>query len=262
MTSKLTGQRFGRLVAIKDIGSESNARVWEFLCDCGQTKTAKAIAVKFGNVRSCGCLASQNSSERKRSKLFGNIFGRLTVIECVGPNRFGAVVWACKCSCGNQCTATSTALLTGKKRSCGCLRSELAAKRQKAKKLPSDVKANNLKNSAAKQREIRKSNPVAVMHARLSRLHRHAIRQVGGIKSSPTFEMLGYSVHEFISHLERQFVKGMSWENMSEWQIDHIVPVKEAKTEADVIALNQLSNLRPMWAKENNAKKAKRTSLL
>lgn len=108
----------------------------------------------------------------------------------------------------------------------------------------------------------RRADPIAVMHARLSRLHRHALSQVGAIKTSPTFEQLGYTVAEFVTHIERQFVKGMGWHNMSEWQIDHIVPVSEAKTERDVIALNQLSNLRPMWAAENNAKKARRVSLL
>jgi len=100
------------------------------------------------------------------------------------------------------------------------------------------------------------------MHARLSRLHRHALRQVGAIKTSPTFEQLGYSVEAFVSHMERQFTRGMGWHNMKQWQIDHVVPVNSAKTVADVVALNQLSNLRPMWAKENNAKKARRTSLL
>lgn len=100
------------------------------------------------------------------------------------------------------------------------------------------------------------------MQARLSRLHRHALKQVGAIKTSPTFEQLGYTAEEFVVHIERQFVKGMGWNNMGDWQIDHIIPVSEAKNEADVVALNQLPNLRPMWSKENNRKKAKRTSLL
>jgi hypothetical protein len=100
------------------------------------------------------------------------------------------------------------------------------------------------------------------MQARLSRLHRHALAMVGAIKTSPTFEQLGYTAEEFVAHIERQFVKGMGWHNMREWQIDHIIPVSEAKTEQDVVALNQLSNLRPMWADQNNAKKDKRLSLI
>ena len=100
------------------------------------------------------------------------------------------------------------------------------------------------------------------MQARLSRLHRHALSQVGAIKTSPTFEALGYSASEFVAHIERQFAKGMGWHNMSQWQIDHILPISDAKTVEDVAALNQLPNLRPMWAPENNAKKNRRQSLL
>lgn len=184
--------------------------------------------------------------------------GRLLFTRLLRTNSHKHKVWEAICDCGNI-TETST---PSKTLSCGCLHRETISNIQKAKKLPAEIKAKSRKNSAAKQREKRKNSPLAVMQARLSRLHRHALRQVGAIKSSPTFDQLGYSVFEFVSHIERQFIQGMTWNNMHEWQIDHIVPVKEAKTEADVVALNQLPNLRPMWAKENNAKKAKRTSLL
>jgi hypothetical protein len=54
----------------------------------------------------------------------------------------------------------------------------------------------------------------------------------------------------------------MGWHNMKDWQIDHILPISQPRIVDDVVALNQLSNLRPMWAEENNAKKAKVLSLL
>lgn len=133
---------------------------------------------------------------------------------------------------------------------------------QRAKALPPEIKQENVRQSAARQRARRGADPVKVMHARLSRLHRHALRQVGAIKTSPTFQQLGYSAEEFVTHIERQFVKGMGWHNMDQWQIDHIRPVSEAKDESDVVALNQLPNLRPLWSKENNAKKARRETLL
>ena len=100
------------------------------------------------------------------------------------------------------------------------------------------------------------------MQARLSRLHRFALAGVGAIKTSPTFEQLGYSVREFVVHIEKQFVAGMGWHNMVKWQIDHIIPVATAKTAEDVVALNQLPNLRPMWAVENNRKKDRLEFLL
>jgi hypothetical protein len=188
----------------------------------------------------------------------GQRVGRLTFTRHLGVDVHKHHVWEAVCDCG----AITTTAQPHKTRSCGCLQREVMAEIQRAKALPPDVKLASRKASAALQREKRRANPVAVMQARLSRLHRHALKQVGAIKTSPTFEQLGYTAAEFVAHLERQFLPGMGWHNMGEWQIDHIVPVAEAKTERDVVALNQLSNLRPMWAAENNAKKARRVSLL
>lgn len=88
------------------------------------------------------------------------------------------------------------------------------------------------------------------------------MKQVGGIKASPTLETLGYTADDLRRHIERQFCRGMSWGNRAEWQIDHIVPISEARSEADVVRLNQLSNLMPAWAEDNNAKRAQRLTLL
>lgn len=184
--------------------------------------------------------------------------GRLVFTKFLGLTVHKHSVWEAQCDCGNL-TQTSS---PNKTKSCGCLQREMAAKTQLNKKMPSEQKDKSRKISASKQRELRKSNPLAVMQGRLSRLHRHALMQVGAIKSSPTFSHLGYTVEEFVNHIEKQFVKGMSWSNMNEWQIDHIIPVSEAKTVDDVVALNQLYNLRPMWSSENNAKKNRRTTLL
>ena len=156
---------------------------------------------------------------------------------------------------------TAVSLRKGTK-SCGCLQRERAAELQRYKALPPEQKKANVKANAARQRLKRKTDPIKAMQARLSRLHRHALSQVGAIKTSPTFEALGYSVGEFVAHIERQFTKGMGWHNMDAWQIDHVLPISAAKTVEDVVALNQLSNLRPMWAPENNAKKNRRESLL
>jgi hypothetical protein len=185
--------------------------------------------------------------------------GRLVFMREVGINKHKHTVWLAVCDCGVEVgTATPS-----KTKSCGCLRSELAAQRASARRVLSDKeREESAKRNAARQRKRRKHCPVRNMQSRLSRLHRHALSQIGAIKKSPTFESLGYSVDEFVTHIERQFKDGMSWENMRDWQIDHIVPISSARTEDDIIALNQLSNLRPMWASDNNKKKAKREVLL
>lgn len=184
--------------------------------------------------------------------------GRLVFTRYLGPDEHKRGIWEAVCDCG-AITSTATPNST---RSCGCLQREIASKIQLEKALPHEERTRRVLANRVRQRQRRKSDPRLAMQARLSRLHRHALAQVGAIKTSGTFEQLGYTAAEFVRHIERQFLVGMGWHNMSVWQVDHIVPVSSAKSEEDVIALNQLSNLRPMWAVDNNAKKDKRLSLL
>lgn len=52
----LTGQRFGRLVAIRHVGYDKRGQaIWEFKCDCGNTIHALGYPITYGNVTSCGC---------------------------------------------------------------------------------------------------------------------------------------------------------------------------------------------------------------
>jgi hypothetical protein len=81
-----------------------------------------------------------------------------------------------------------------------------------------------------------------------------AFRRKGYTKRNRVAVILGCTWPEFQSHIERQFVRGMTWENRNAWEIDHIVPVATAKTELDVIALNHFTNLRPLWTAINRAK--------
>ena len=75
----LTGQRFGRLVAVKKVfldKKESNGVVsgWLCKCDCGNEAVASAKHLKLGETQSCGCLLS----EAARAKTVDdNIFGHV-----------------------------------------------------------------------------------------------------------------------------------------------------------------------------------------
>lgn len=88
------------------------------------------------------------------------------------------------------------------------------------------------------------------------------IRAMGYTKRSRTHEILGCDFEFFKLHIERQFLRGMTWENRGAWHLDHIIPLATAKTEADVIRLNHFTNLRPMWAEDNLSKGAKVLTLL
>ena len=53
----LTGERFGKLVAIKTIGKNKNGGyLWQCKCDCGNEIIANVGNLKNGHTKSCGCL--------------------------------------------------------------------------------------------------------------------------------------------------------------------------------------------------------------
>lgn len=59
----------------------------------------------------------------KRHDLIGQTFGYLTVIKLSDKRRqLKERLWECRCVCGNITYTSSTKLLSGKKKSCGCLR--------------------------------------------------------------------------------------------------------------------------------------------
>ena len=103
-------------------------------------------------------------------------------------------------------------------------------------------------------RQKRVSDPLYALTQRVRCLVGQAFRGNNFSKNSRTHEILGCSLEEFKIHIESQFVAGMSWENRSEWHLDHITPVSWGKTEEEIIALNHYTNFQPLWADENIAK--------
>lgn len=84
-----------------------------------------------------------------------------------------------------------------------------------------------------------------------------SFKKLGYAKNSKTEKILGCSFENFKKHIENQFQPGMSWENRSEWHLDHIMPVTMAKTHDELLRLNHYRNFRPMWASENIRKSNK-----
>lgn len=99
-----------------------------------------------------------------------------------------------------------------------------------------------------------KKDPIWSLKNQVSSLVRSSLKKRGFRKGSRTCEILGCDYQFFVAHIERQFLKGMTWENRHLWHIDHITPLATAKTEDEVIALNHFTNLRPLWGKDNLAK--------
>jgi hypothetical protein len=76
-------------------------------------------------------------------------------------------------------------------------------------------------------------------------------------------EIVGYTLEDLSSHLEKLFQPGMTWENYGEWHIDHIIPKLvfqyESPEHIDFGRCWALSNLQPLWAVDNLKKGAKLT---
>jgi len=58
----LIGKRFGRLLVLERVDEHARNILWKCQCDCGATKIVRGGNLKNGNVRSCGCLASESST--------------------------------------------------------------------------------------------------------------------------------------------------------------------------------------------------------
>ena len=109
------GQRFGKLTALREL---PNHRV-ECKCDCGKITTVSKFHLLRGNTRSCGCLRK----DRAYRDLTGQRFGRLTVIRLTEDllTSNWSKQWLCKCDCGSEAIVSSSNLVSGATRSCGCL---------------------------------------------------------------------------------------------------------------------------------------------
>lgn len=81
----------------------------------------------------------------------------------------------------------------------------------------------------------------------------------GRTKPATTIDLIGCSHAEFMKHIESRFAPGMSWENRSEWHVDHIVPVSIFDiSDPDQARLAfHYSNCQPLWAADNLKKAAK-----
>lgn len=103
-----------------------------------------------------------------------------------------------------------------------------------------------------------RQNPVYVLNYRM----RHRLRKKLTSKNQQSWtDLVGYTVDELRAHIEAQFKPGMSWDNMSEWHIDHIRPLASFNyTTTECPNFKEawaLSNLQPLWASDNQRKSDK-----
>ena len=110
----------------------------------------------------------------------------------------------------------------------------------------------------------RRTVQVAVLNGIMRSGIRRSLRR--SLRGAKWEEWVGYDAARLAGHLERQFLPKMSWENQGEWHIDHIVPLSSfdftSPDDPEFRAAWALTNLRPLWAKDNLRKGARRSLLL
>jgi len=102
-----------------------------------------------------------------------------------------------------------------------------------------------------RERERRKTD----IEYKIKKNLRRRVNQVitKGTKSDSTLKLLGCNLLELTKHLEKQFTKGMSWQNYGTWHIDHIKPCAsfDLTQESEQKKCFHYSNLQPLWAEDN-----------
>jgi hypothetical protein len=77
-------------------------------------------------------------------------------------------------------------------------------------------------------------------------------------KDTKTELLLGADYFTVKGYIERQFLKGMTWENHGEWHLDHIIPLDSAGKDKDILyRLFYYKNLSPVWWRDNLSKNDK-----
>ena len=145
----ITGQRFGKLLVLKravddfiDVHGHHFAQ-WECICDCGRETIAQGRYLRSGKKTSCGiCKLDEEfqnqttigDNGRVIADLTGRTFNRLTVLgrgdDYILRSGVHSLRWKCQCSCGNISLVPTHMLISGKRKSCGCIRNEQHPDRQ------------------------------------------------------------------------------------------------------------------------------------
>jgi hypothetical protein len=108
----ISGQRFGRLTAIKLSHVVGGGAHWLCKCDCGNESVVRLNNLKH-STKSCGCLYHEVND------ILGQKFGILVAKKFL-YTRGRRAYWLCECKCGNEKIVPQNRLQSGNTKSCGC----------------------------------------------------------------------------------------------------------------------------------------------
>ena len=117
---ELKSQKFTRLKVIRFWEMNKHRKAtWLCRCDCGNTRVVSGCDLRYGNTKSCGCMAKKDE--------IGNRHERL-IITAKAETVNGITMWQCKCDCGNEAIVSGRNLRSGGVKSCGCWQKDQASK--------------------------------------------------------------------------------------------------------------------------------------
>lgn len=117
----LRGQTFGDLTVLGEAQKphKTGGRWWLCQCVCGNTCDVSATLLATGKKTHCGCKSAPKS--RPYVDITGQTFRRLTALYPTSRRTAkGAVIWHCRCACGNEVDVSYNALRYSPQQSCGC----------------------------------------------------------------------------------------------------------------------------------------------
>ena len=107
----------------------------------------------------------------------------------------------------------------------------------------------------------RMSNEISHMKEIIRKEVARSFRVKNKKKNNHTIEIIGCDIefltNYLISTYEKNYNEKWNWEYLSKVHVDHIIPLKTAKTENDIIRLNHYTNLQLLKVEDNLHKGAK-----
>lgn len=124
ISKNITNQRFGELIALYKLPLQQyeTSYKWHCKCSCGNECDVRIGDLTSGHIKSCGCLKKK---QKPLTDLVGQRFGKLIAIEPTDKRINRAVVWKCKCDCGNITYVARPLLINSYTSSCGCLKTSV-----------------------------------------------------------------------------------------------------------------------------------------
>ena len=119
----ITGQRFGKLIALERINhsdklSKTNDNIWSCQCDCGTYIETKTTFLLKGDTKSCRKCGYVRSGLSNRIDITNKKFGKLKAIKPL-YSKNNSWIWQCLCDCGRIHNIPAGVLTSGNTKSCG-----------------------------------------------------------------------------------------------------------------------------------------------